>query len=179
MVAQKNVAVILSLHEIDLAQKISDKVMCIHDHCVERYGTPEEIFTSEYITSLYGITSGSYYADYGCLEMEPVRGTPKVFVIGGGGSGIALYRRLQRQGIPFAAGILHENDMDLPAARALACTVITETAYEPIGEAAYARALAVMEQCETVCCTQTHFGVVNQKNVDLKNVALQTGKLQV
>jgi hypothetical protein len=54
-----------------------------------------------------------------------------------------------------------------------------ETAYEPIGEAAYARALAVMEQCETVCCTQTHFGVVNQKNVDLKNVALQTGKLQV
>jgi iron complex transport system ATP-binding protein len=179
MVAQKHVAVILSLHEIDLAQKISDKVMCIHNHCVERYGTPEEIFTSEYITSLYGITSGSYYADYGCLELEPVCGTPKVFVIGGGGSGIALYRCLQRQGIPFAAGVLHENDIDLPAARALAGSVITETAYEPIGEAAYARALAVMEQCETVYCTQTHFGVVNQKNVDLKNVALQTGKLQV
>ena len=61
-----------------------------------------------------GITKGSYYAEFGCLEMEPVKGKPQVFVIGGNGSGIPVYRRLQRMGIPFAAGILHENDVDYP-----------------------------------------------------------------
>ena len=65
MVSQKNVAVIMSLHELDLAQKISDQVICVHGSAIERYGEPEDIFTSEYIKKLYGVTKGSYNADFG------------------------------------------------------------------------------------------------------------------
>ena len=74
MVLEKQMTVIMSLHELDLAQKISDQVICVHGDHIEKYGAPEEIFTSDYIRRLYGITRGSYNAEFGCVEMEPPTG---------------------------------------------------------------------------------------------------------
>ena len=134
MVLENHVAVVMSLHELDLAQKISDYVICVHGNQIEKYGPPEEIFTSSYIEALYGVTAGSYNAEFGCLEMEPPKGKPQVFVISGGGSGISLYRRLQRMWVPFATGVLHENDIDYAVAKALAETVISQEAFKAIAE---------------------------------------------
>ncbi len=177
MVRQRQLAVVMSLHELDLAQKISDYVVCVHNNIIERYGPPEEIFTSAYIMELYGAARGSYNADFGCLELEPVRGLPEVFVIGGGGSGIPVYRRLQRQGIPFAAGVLHENDLDHPVAKALAAEVISERSFAPISDAAFVKAAERMAACkQVVCCLET-FGPMNEKNRQLLELARQSGKL--
>lgn len=167
LVCEKHVAVLLSLHELDLAQKVSDYIVCVSGDQIDRCGTPEEIFTSDYITKLYGMTSGSYDAALGCLEMEPVHGAPQVFVIGGGGSGIPVYRKLQRKGIPFAAGILHENDVEYPVAKALASVVITEKAFEPISDEAYAEAVKVMESCREVISCIEKFGTCNRRNQEL------------
>lgn len=164
LVRSRKIAVLMSLHELDLAQRISDFVVCVNGDQIERCGSPEEIFTSEYISKLYGITSGSYHAELGCLELEPVKGQPKVFVIGGGGSGIPVYRRLQRQGIPFAAGVIHENDMEYPVARALAAEVIAERPFEPVSEAACERALEVMKSCSEVICCLENFGTMNARS---------------
>lgn len=171
LVQEKKVAVLMSLHELDLAQRLSDYIVCVNNHAIERCGTPEEIFVSSYISKLYGITKGSYHAELGCLEMEPVKGSPRVFVIGGNGSGIPVYRRLQRQGIPFAAGILHENDIDYPVARALASQVISEKPFEAITEEAYARAAAVLTSCPQVICCLSEFGTMNEKNRELAELA--------
>ena len=65
MVLDNQLTVIMSLHELDLAQKVSDKVICVHGEHIEKYGAPEEIFTSDYIRNLYGITQGSYNAAFG------------------------------------------------------------------------------------------------------------------
>ena len=70
LVREKQIAVILSLHELDLAQRISDVVLCIRNHTVDRIGTPDEIFTDAYITNLYGITCGSYESLYGTMELH-------------------------------------------------------------------------------------------------------------
>ncbi|MDO4343636.1 MAG: ABC transporter ATP-binding protein [Eubacteriales bacterium] len=167
LVKEKKLAVIMSLHEIDLAQKISDAVICVHGDKIEKYGTPEEIFSDAYIRELYGMTKGSYNADFGCLELEAPKGRPAVFVIGGGGSGIPVYRRLARQGIPFAAGVLHENDVDYEVAKALASEVITEKAFEPIGEEAFRRAEDVIKDCREVICCLKEFGTGNKRNQEL------------
>lgn len=177
MVHSRRLAVIVSLHELDLAQRISDYVVCVHDGAIERCGTPEEIFTSDYIMALYGTTKGSYNADFGCLELEAVRGAPKVFVIGGGGSGIATYRRLQRRGIPFAAGVIPENDLDYPVAKALAARVISEKRFEPISEEAFQQAVDCMNACRQVICCLQSFGTVNEKNRLLMQKAREMGKL--
>lgn len=178
MVHEKNVAVIMSLHEIDLAQKVSDIVMCVRGEYIEKYGAPEEIFTSSYIRSLYGMTKGSYNAEFGCLEMEAPKGKPEIFVIGGNGSGISIYRKLQRQGIPFAAGVLHTNDKDYEVAKALASEVIREKPFEPISEETLKKALAIMKQCKSVICPLSDFGIMNIKNKELSETAEKIGILK-
>ena len=178
MVVHKQVAVMMSLHELDLAQRISDYVMCVLDNHIDRYGTPEEVFTQDYMEKLYGMTRGSYNARFGCLELEAVKGTPKVFVIGGNGSAAGTYRRLQREGIPFATGVIPENDLDYPVAKALAAEVITEKAFEPISAEAYGKARKSMEQCgKVICCTDT-FGTMNRANEQLLLLAKEKGLLE-
>lgn len=172
MARQKKITVIMSLHEIDLAQKISDKILCVKGDKIFRYGLPEEIFRRDTIRELYGIENGSYNADFGSLEMNAPKGEPEVFVIGGNGSGIASYRRLAREGIPFAAGVLHENDIDCAVAKALATAVVTERPFEPIGEAAFQNALRIARQCRKVICCVREFGSMNEAN---RRLARETG----
>jgi len=178
MARTRKLAVLLSLHELELAQRISDYVLCVHNGTVERRGTPEEIFTGQYIMELYEADRGSYNPGFGCLELEPAAGEPQVFVIGGGGSGIPVYRRLQRQGIPFAAGVLHKNDADFSIAKALAVEVVAEQAFHPIGEEAFSLARARLDACTGVLCPLTEFGPVNEKNRILMELAIQQKKLQ-
>ena len=168
----------MSLHELDLAQKVSDLVICVHGDRIERCGVPEEIFTDEYIRQLYGVTAGSYNASFGCLEMEPARGKPEVFVIAGGGSGIPVFRQLQRQGIPFATGVLQENDVDYQVAKALSAKVVTERPFEEISEEHYQEAVELMRSCKKVILAVSGFGSMNRRNEELKKEAEKLGILE-
>ena len=38
----RNLAIIMSLHELDLAQKVSDTIACVKGDHIDRIGTPEE-----------------------------------------------------------------------------------------------------------------------------------------
>ena len=177
LVREKNVAVILSLHELDLAEKVSDRVVCVAGNRIERCDVPETIFTDEYIAQLYGIEKGSYNALFGCPELSPVRGEPRVFVIGGGGSGIPVYRQLQRRGVPFAAGVLQENDVDYPVARALAAELVSVPPFAIIDENALAWARAAMTRAGRVICCASAFGPANEGNRRLRDEAAQKGLL--
>ena len=161
LVRERRTAVILSLHELELAERISDRLLCIRDGKIDRAGTPEEIFTDDYISALYGIEAGSFSALYGVPELSAPAGVPEVFVIGGGGSGIPAYRRLQREGRPFAAGILPENDLDYPVAKALAARVISVPPFSTIDDTAVEQALTVLRQCSEVIVCCKAFGTVN------------------
>ena len=163
LVREKQLAVIMSMHELELAQRFSDTLLCIRNGRIDRAGTPEEVFTPGYIETLYDMDQGSYDCLAGTAEAGRLSGPPKVFVIGGGGSGIPVYRKLRRLGIPFAVGVLQENDLDLPTARALAGIVITDRAYEKISKEKVEEALAVLNQCEELICT-VGFGEENREN---------------
>ncbi|MBR1855319.1 MAG: ABC transporter ATP-binding protein [Lachnospiraceae bacterium] len=164
MAREKKLTVIMSLHELELAQRISDKIMCIKGGKVERLGTAEEIFRENYIAELYDLRTGSYDGAECRPELPRIEGEPKVFVIAGGGSGAPIYRSLQRQGIPFATGILQKNDLDYPVAEKLAARVVCVEAFAELDEASVQEALAVMESCERVICTVERFGTQNQAN---------------
>ena len=150
MARKDKLTVILSLHELDLAERISDKLLCIRGDRVDRFGTPEEIFAGDYIAKLYGMTIGHYDAGTGEVELQPVSGVPRVFVIAGNGQGKAVFRRLQREGIPFSTGIIWKNDLDYPAAKALAVSVIEVEAFAAIRAEHVEAAKAEIDRCETV-----------------------------
>ena len=180
MCRTRNLSVLMSLHELDLAGRISDKIVCIKGDQVDRFGTPEEIFTPGYIPELYQMTTGSYDERTGNLELEPVKGTPEVFVIAGNGSGTALYRKLQREGISFATGILWENDLDYPSAKALAAEVVSEKAFCRIQEGTLRRAKELVDACREVIVTvDIHaVGDVNREAAALYEYAAAQGKIE-
>ena len=153
MSRSRGLSVIMSLHELDLAGRISDKIVCVRGDKVDRFGPPDTIFTDGYIPALYQMTVGSYDERSGNLELPAAKGEPQVFVLAGGGTGTEVFRRLQREGIPFAAGILWENDLDYPSARALAARVVSIPAFHAITEDDIAQAKAIIKNCREVICT--------------------------
>lgn len=165
----------MSLHELDLAERVSDKIVCVKGKNIEHYGTPEEVFTDGFVDQLYEITDGTFQEKNGCVELKKCEGIPEVFVIAGNGTGSFLFRQLQRNGIPFAVGILGKNDIDYPAAEALAVQVIAAEAYQDFEMQHYEAAKQVMCACRKVICCQTVFGSQNGLNRQLLQEAEDCG----
>lgn len=173
---QKQLTVMMSLHELELAERVSDRILCVNGNYVDRYGTPEEIFTQGYIKRLFSIETGNYDEESSSMELEPVKGTPEVFVIAGGGSGRKVYRNLQRKRVSFASGILFENDLDCPVAKALASEVIVSEAFEPVSDEIVDKAKEMITKCEKVICCRKSFGTWEKANEELLLYAEQLGK---
>lgn len=179
MQRKKGLTVIMSLHELELAERVSDKILCVNGECVDRFGRPEEIFEPGYIAKLFSISTGSFDEENGTMELNKAGGPVKTFVIAGGGCGKSVFRRLQREGCAFSTGILFENDVDYPVARALASRAIAAEAYEPISEEMVLEAKGIMDTCERVICCKSVFGTFEKANEELRDYAKETGKLVV
>ena len=61
----QNLAVIVSLHELDMAQKISDAVVCVSPGHVSGVLTPEQAFAPENIRTLYRLSAEQYETLFG------------------------------------------------------------------------------------------------------------------
>ena len=225
MAKKRNITVISSLHEIDLAMKIADKIICVKGDHIYRYGAPDEIFDEEMIKELYEIDNGFFDPLYGSIELPAPTGegwkkdktegvavkraaeadtaartggtddavkvavadkrdfddkphVPYAFVISSGGKGIPVYRKLQRQNLDFAAGILYENDMDYRLARLLAAEVVTEKPFHDISDAAYTRAEQLVQDCSKVIYVPFETGPCNDRINGLVKLADKLGKLE-
>ena len=172
---ERGIAVVASLHEIDLAQKAADHVICIKDGRVALQGAPDEVFTAERVAELYDLAPGAYDPAFGSVELARPEGKPEVFVIAGGGTGAACFRRLAREGAPFATGVLHEHDADGVLARSLAAQAIFERDFEPVNTEAVERAREVLLACRTVICCVSEFGTGNARNAELLDAARAAG----
>ena len=73
LVKDRRIAVVLSLHEIELASHVCDTVLCLRDGRADRTGPPKEILTEDYIEDLFGMTRGAYHAFFsgGRPDAEP------------------------------------------------------------------------------------------------------------
>ena len=179
MAKKQDITVIMSLHEIDLAEKVSDKIICVKGDRIYRYGRPEEIFEEEMIRELYSIDNGYFDPLLGSIELPaPAGNAPKVLVLSSGGSGVPIYRKLQKEDTPFIAGVLAENDIDYQLARLLAAEVITTPAFENITDEAFAKATEAIEKCDRVIVTEFPIGDTNARIRELIAAAEAAGKLE-
>ncbi len=178
MARTEGITVVMSLHEIDLAQKVSDKVLCVRGDTALHFGTPEEVFTEENIRELYALEKGFYDPRFGSIELPRVDGAPQAFVLSSGGTGIGVYRKLQRMGIPFAAGIFSANDVDCQLARLLAVETVVEKPFCAISDAAFDRALALVRAVPRVIDAGVTIGDGNRRMLDLIEAAKALGKYE-
>ena len=174
---ERGVTVIMSLHEIDLAAKASDLLLCVKGETTAAFGTPEEVMQKLPIEELYELQKGSFDPELGSVELEKTEGKPRAFVIAGAGFGIPVFRRLQRERIPFASGILFENDIDARVAARLAADCVIAPAFEPITGELFERAKELMLSCESVIDAGTPAGTLNGANGRLIALAKEKGLL--
>lgn len=163
MAKRQGITVVMSLHEIDLAGKISDKVLPVKAGCIYDYGTPEEILREDFIRELYGMDRGSFDPVFGSIELPRPGGEPETMVISACGRGIPVYRRLQKERTPFIAGILYENDIDYQLARHLASRVIREKPFQEISVKVYEEAREAAFSCKKVYYTEIPWGTANAR----------------
>lgn len=175
MAHEKGITVIMSLHEIDLATKISDYLLCVKGETIEAFGPPEDVLAEGVIDRLYDIQHGSYNLLFGSVELAKPVGEPLVFVVGGGGQGVECYRALQKRQIPFAAGILFANDVDCPVALELSDNVVIAPAFEPMTEAHFRQAAELLGRCRYVMDAGTPVGTLNKMNAKLLTLAKEKG----
>lgn len=57
---KRGLTVVMSLHELELAKIVADKILCLKGEYVERYGTPEEIFESDFIGRLFDLNEKDF-----------------------------------------------------------------------------------------------------------------------
>ena len=171
MAKESGTTVIMSLHEIDLAEKVSDKILCVKGDIISRYGTPEAIFKETHIHELYSIEESIFNIDFGSIELPKISGKPDVFVISACGSGIDVYRRLQKDRIPFYAGILYTNDVDYQVAKSLATDIAAERPFVNISDGVYNRAMELMNACSRVIVCDFPVGECNKRLLDLLDAA--------
>jgi iron complex transport system ATP-binding protein len=176
MAKKGGISVVMSLHEIDLAQRISDKIVCVKGEKIAAYGTPEEIFSDDTIKNLYNIENGSFNALLGNIELASPAGDIRCFVVGGGGLGIPYYRALQKRGIPFAAGILPGNDIDLAVAKPLAKYVVKTPPFLTASLDDIEKAKKLIDSVEIVIDCGCPKGDFNRFNTNLLDYAAGQGK---
>jgi len=177
MAKADNITVIMSLHEIDLAMKVSDRILCIKGDHIFKEGTPDEVFDDALIRELYSIDNGYFDTMFGSIELPRPEGEPDVLVISSGGTGIRVYRRLQKENTPFIAGILSENDIDYQLAKLLAADIIMSPPFEKITEEAKERALEAVRKCSRVINAGVTPGVGNAAVKEVLALAEELGKL--
>ena len=71
LAAEKNVAVIVTLHELELAQKLADAVVCVFPHKVSRVLTPKEAFAKENVCRLFDLDDAQYETLFGKSDAAP------------------------------------------------------------------------------------------------------------
>jgi len=58
--SEKNITIVMSLHEFELARVIADKVICVGEEGISRAGKPEEVLQPDVLKDLYGITDEQF-----------------------------------------------------------------------------------------------------------------------
>ena len=171
-----DITVIASLHDVDVAAKVSDKVALIRDSALQQYGAPEQVLTQQAVTALYDFDKAEFNSRLGGIELRSEGGSGRAFVLAGMASGSHVYRMLAKKGFSFVTGVLHTNDLDYFVAESLGGTCITVPAMETINGSATAEAKSLLSGCDIVIDCGFALGSHNMANGELLQTALDMGK---
>jgi len=163
---ERGVAVIASLHEVELALRVADRLIIVSGGRVALYDSPEEFVARDGPELLYGLGGETAFSpELMSIEFRPPNnGGPRIFVVAGGGSGSLVYRMLARLGYRLSTGVLHAGDIDYYLASLLGGRVISEKAFHPISPEKMQQALSEARDCQAAIYTSPPIGPLNSEN---------------
>ena len=171
----QGITVIASLHDVDVAAKVSDQVALIRDGGLMAWGAPEAVLSGDSVTTLYEFDKARFNRDLGGIELKSAGDRGRAFVVGGMGRGALVYRILAKKGFSLATGVVHGNDLDWYVARSLGADCVAVEPMATINGAATQQALGLMDGCDLVIDSGFPVGPSNQATVELLQGAHDRG----
>jgi iron complex transport system ATP-binding protein len=168
--------VVASLHDVDVAAKVSDQVALIRGGGLSAWGAPEAVLNSRTVAELYDFNGAEFSTHLGGIELRGDGSRGRAFVVAGMGSGAQVYRMLAKRGFSIATGVLHTNDLDYYVARSLGAECTAQSPMEAVNGAALEEAAQQLDGCDVVIDCGFEVGTMNLGNLDLLRRALRQGK---
>lgn len=172
----QGITVLASLHDVDIAAKISDQVALIKDSGMMAWGSPESMLHADSVATLYDFDQAVFDSALGGLEIRSQATNGRVFVVGGLGSGAIVYRMLAKKGFAVSTGVLQEHDLDFHVASALGAECISVGPMETVNAKDTGQALQAVAACGLVVDSGFPLGPANRANMDILSYALAQGK---
>lgn len=173
---EKNITVIASLHDIDLALKNSDYVLFVKNKLVLGYGSPESLIRKHSIDYIFDINKATYNKMLGTLEWKSNIFSDDIFVIGGGGCAADIYRILNKMDLSAVTGVLNENDIDCIVAESIGFNVIKEESFMPISQQKIDEAIKYIEKAEVIIDCGVLFKGSHKNCINLLKAAIKLNK---
>ncbi len=171
----KGITVIASLHDVDIAAKVSDRVALIKNGAIIDWGCPEEVLSGRAVSNLYDFEAASFSHHLGSIELRGSGQRGRVFVLGGMGSGAAVYRLLAKGGYAVSTGVLQSNDLDCYVARSLGADCVSQPPAAAMNGESMAAAWAGIKQCELMIDAGGDNHGPYQSNITLLKKAVARG----
>ena len=180
---EKQVAVIAVLHDINLASSYCDHVILMSQGTIWAAGSPAGAITSENLSAVYG-SPVAVSLERGRPFVWPVPPapssndavTPRVFVIGGGGTAQRLLEALVLARFRVVAGVLNVGDADWLLCRSLGIETVDEEPFSPMSAARIEEAKQHARRSCALVLAEVPFGPGNLGNLEIVEDALESGK---
>jgi iron complex transport system ATP-binding protein len=173
---RRRITVLASLHDVDVAAKVSDRVALIKDGRIAAWGPPEQALTGDSVAALYDFHGAVFSSHLGGIEMRGDGNRGCIFVVAGMGSGALVYRLLAKRGFAIATGILHTNDLDYFVARSLGAECVVQELRETMDPRCLVEADRHMTRCHAVIDCGFPVGPLNRDNMTLVQNAVAAGR---
>ena len=172
-------AVVVALHDLNLAARFADRVVVLHRGRVIANGLPAEVLSASLLRDVWGIASE--------LRVDPRTQLPyliprtieepaseprvrasrtRIHLMAGGGSGGDILRRLVDAGLSVSAGVLPLFDSDTAVAEELHVPTVLEVPFAPISETTRERLRGVLAETSIVVVAPFPVGPANLANLE-------------
>jgi iron complex transport system ATP-binding protein len=170
--AREGLAVVMALHDLNLAAYYADRVALLHRGRIVALGRPEEVLTAQNIKRTFGAEvaigrnplTGGLYIELAPPVRQAKEKRGRLHVVCGGGSGVEVMHALAAE-YELSAGVLSPLDTDYEVARHLGAELALEAPFAPISDEAYRKNLELMEAADEVIVCAVPFGPGNLKNL--------------
>ena len=69
---QYSMTVVMVLHDINHALQYADAVAVLHEHCIVRQGSPQDVISAELLADVFGVEADSFTDRAGRRVLSPV-----------------------------------------------------------------------------------------------------------
>ncbi len=170
----RNIIVIASLHELDIAARFCDQIIIMNDGKIVKKGSPEEVLDEDTLSHVYSLESVGVWSSGPMFEIK-VRPEDRIFIVAGCGTGIKVYRKLARNNIGFYTGILYRFDIDYITAKIMNAGIISIEDNQD-KEIAMKKAMKLIERSRVIIDTKFPRIKIYEHNIKILEYAREIGK---